>query len=631
MGKISINIKSGKLEKESDVVVGIDLGTTNSLVAIVDSVTGQAVALSKDKNSIVPSIVYLPETGQPVVGKDAIPALIQKPESTIFSVKRLLGRSYKDLEKHSEMLSYKIVDEDNEQLVRVEANGRYYSPVELSSMILSELKNRAEDCLQRKVSRAVITVPAYFNDNQRQATRDAGKMAGLDVLRIINEPTAASLAYGLNLGEAMRVVAVYDLGGGTFDITILRIESGVFEVLSTNGDTYLGGDDFDKAIVMEWLQKNGLQMDQNAANSRNYRVGLQNIRLLAEEAKKHVCSTGTDFSSQFEWFGQTYNCSLSSPEFETLIEPIVKRTLDACRKCVADSGLKYEEIEEVVLVGGSTRVPLVKKMVSNLFSSSKINAELDPDEVVALGAAVEADILAGNRSDILLLDVTPLSLGIETAGGLMDVIIPRNTKIPARVGRQYTTSVDGQVNLQISVYQGERELVAENRKLAEFVLKGIPAMPAGMPKVEIGFMLDADGILKVQAEELRSGVKQEIQVKPQYGLSDEMVEKMLLDSMEHAKEDIEKRMLLEAIEEGKQLVYTVKNFIHKNSSWLGETEINRSLQLSEELEQQLQSANRDKILYAIDSLNEYTRPFAERLMDMAVGNALKGTDVNNNI
>ncbi|MCC2548352.1 Fe-S protein assembly chaperone HscA [Hymenobacter sp. BT175] len=617
MAKVAINLSTGSLQQE-EIIVGIDLGTTNSLVAYIHPDGRQPVAINdQGRGSIVPSVVHFPADGEaPIVGNEAKPYLLTNPENTIYSVKRLLGKNYGDLGGHAAQYGYKIIDDNSEGMVKIRVGDRFYSPIDLSAEILKELRARAEHALKTPVNRAVITVPAYFNDSQRQATRDAGRLAGLDVLRIVNEPTAAALAYGIGLSpDEEKTVAVYDLGGGTFDVSILRIQQGIFEVLSTNGDTYLGGDDMDRLLVEHWTGQLGL------ASQLGGNIPLQQeLRLLAEQAKKHL-SQHDDFQDELTG-GSALR--ISKAEFNALIQPLVDRTITSCRQALTDAQLSTADLDAVLLVGGSTRVPLVYESVSTFFGQ-QANNSLNPDEVVALGAAIQADILAGNRRDVLLLDVTPLTLGIETMGGLMDPIIGRNSKIPTKAGRQYTTSVDGQVNLKISVYQGERDLVRENRKLAEFDLRGIPAMPAGLPKVDVNFILNADGILKVEAIELRSNTRQAVEIKPQNGLTDEQVEQMLMDSLVHAKEDVAARMIIETRTMAEQLIYQVERFVDKNSQYLTEEEIHETAAQVQNLKDVL-AANGDKdaIMRTVDTLEELTSPFAERVMNISIKQAMQG-------
>jgi molecular chaperone HscA len=498
---------------------------------------------------------------------------------------------------------------------------KFFSPVELSSFILKELKTRAEHILKTPVTKAVITVPAYFNDAQRQATRDAGKLAGLDVLRIVNEPTAASLAYGIGLKQdEEKTIAVYDLGGGTFDVSILRISGGVFDVLSTHGDTYLGGDDFDKAIVNYWLKEAGLTMEEISGS----KALLQTLRLEAEKAKIALSE-----KESYEAIINGDNFSISRSIFESLVKPLVDRTLQSCTNALKDASLSVTDIDEIIMVGGSTRVPLVKNSVSQYFGRD-VHDELNPDEVVAIGAAIQADILAGNNKDMLLLDITPLSLGIETMGGLMDVLIPRNAKVPTKASRQYTTQKDGQSGIRISVFQGERDLVKDNRKLGAFNLTGIPGMPAGIPKVEVSFLINADGILQVRAKELRSGVEQSIDIQPQYGLTDEEVERMLLESITHAKDDIATRALVEARTEGQQILETTERFIGKNVALLSATELTETAQAMQNLQLALTMEDKNLIQQKIEELNDLSRPYAERIMDEAISTKMKGTAILEN-
>ncbi len=610
MAKIAINIATGSLQ-QNEIIVGIDLGTTNSLVAIIHPESKKPVALKEhNSSSLVPSVIHFGKEGNLVVGDEAKQYLITDPVHTIFSAKRLMGKTYNDVAENASFLAYKIIDDEG-RLVKVQVEDKFYSPVDLSSLILKQLKTQAEHILKTTVSKAVITVPAYFNDAQRQATRDAGKLAGLDVLRIINEPTAASLAYGFGLHkDDSKTIAVYDFGGGTFDISILTINNGIFEVLATNGDTFLGGDDLDMAIVNYWITKNNFSANDKAIQ--------QQLRIIAENAKKYL-SAADNFSATFN--GK--NITIAKSELQEIIKPIIDKTIVCCTNALKDSGVTKKQIDEVIMVGGSTRTSLVKQMVSDFFGKP-VNDSVNPDEVVALGAAIQADILAGNTKGLLLLDITPLSLGLETMGGLMDVLLPRNSKIPAKAARQYTTYKDGQSGMKIAVYQGERDMVTDNRKLAEFNLSGIPAMPAGMAKVEVSFLINADGILVVNAKELRSGIEQSVQVKPQYELTDADVEKMLLDSMQNAEKDIANRALVEAKTEAEQLLQTTEKFIQKNIAELTKQELSETSLAMQALQLSLQLEDKNLIQTKTEELNNISRPYAERIMDNAVSKSMKG-------
>ena len=612
MAKVSIDIKSGELKDNSNLVIGIDLGTTNSLVAYMKDGEPTVVKDKSNQKTLIPSVVGFNDTGDIIVGEKAKYRLVSHPESTIYSVKRLIGQSLENLSDFKDSLSYEVIQSESDQMPKVKLQDRFFSPVELSAEILKYLKSNIESELGRMVEKVVITVPAYFNDNQRQATKDAGKLAGLDVLRIINEPTAASLAYGLNK-ESDGLVLVYDLGGGTFDVSILEIQDGVFEVLSTNGDTFLGGDDIDKLIIDFWKSKSvftALQFEDTTFR--------QAVRLLAEEAKKHL--------SESEHFVKTIagiQFELSKIEFQSLIQGLIDKTLDLVKLALKDAGKTVEEIDELILVGGSTKVPYIKESLERFIGKSA-HAEINPDEVVALGAAIQADILAGNNKDVLLLDVTPLSMGIETVGGLMDTIISRNSTIPISAGRSYTTSIDGQKRLKISVYQGERDLVKDNRKLAEFVLEDIPPMPAGIPKIQVHFMIDADGILKVRALEERSGKSQSITINNQFSIPEEEMALMLIDSLKNAELDMKERALVESTVEAQSVIQSTDKFIAQNQGNFSEDQFKRLELLKEGLEQAIDAKNKDAIESAMFDLNEYARPMANTAMDIAVAKAIKG-------
>lgn len=610
MAKIPILIKEGRIDESAleELIIGIDLGTTNSLVAIAKN-NVPSVIKAEGRSGLIPSIIHFDINNEIIVGEEAKEKLLIYPERTIYSAKRLMGKSYNDLEEMKQHLAYEIIETSEEELVKVVIGDKFYTPIELSSKILSALKAKVESLLKRPVQKAVITVPAYFNDSQRQATRDAGKLAGLEVLRIVNEPTAASLAYGLGKeNEGDKMIAVYDLGGGTFDVSILNLQSGIFEVLSTNGDTFLGGDDFDQAIIRHWTSNEKFSVEKLKQDN----TLTQKLRMAAETAKITL-SKSDNFQTEIEGI----NLSISKDEFESLIKPLVEKTIKSCEAALKDADLGKGQIDEIIMVGGSTRVPFVKNSVAEFFGK-EVNDKIDPDQVVALGAAIQADILAGNQKGILLLDITPLSLGIETVGGLMDTIIPRNAKVPSKQTRQYTTSVDGQANLKITVYQGERDLVQHNRKLGEFILSGIPPMPAGLPKVDISFVIDADGVLLVKAKELRSDTKTSLKIKSQYGISEEEMAVMLMDSIKNAKSDMEARGLLEARNEGNSMLKSLEKFHRDNKAFLNNEQNDLISNFITELATLNKGEDKNLIHAKIKEINTFTEPLANEALTRIV-------------
>ncbi len=594
-------------------IVGIDLGTTNSLVAYVDAAGVPRVIPDAEGRKLLPSIVAYTPNGI-VVGEAARRQLARNPARTVYSVKRFMGRGWEDVREEARHVPFEIVP--SAEVVTIRAGDREVTPPEVSAQILRALKLQAEAHLGEVVERAVITVPAYFNDAQRQATKDAGRIAGLDVLRIVNEPTAASLAYGLQR-LAQGVIAVYDLGGGTFDISILRVKDGVFEVLATNGNTHLGGDDFDRAVV-QWLLE-----DIRAVHGADLSTDLeamQELRLGAEAAKCRLSSEErTVLTIPFERF--TYRRQIERAELEGLIAPLVDSTLGPCRMALNDAGLEAGQIGEIVLVGGSTRVPLVRQRVQALFGKTP-HSQLNPDEVVALGAAVQAQILAGGITDMLLLDVTPLSLGIETLGGIVSILISRNTTIPTVAKEYFTTSVDGQTAVDMHVLQGERELAKDNRSLARFDLSGIDPMPAGMPKIEVTFLIDANGILQVQAKELRTGKAASIEVKPTYGLSEAQVAQMVEDSFTFAEEDVNARLLIETKTEAETVMNHVRRALKQGGHLASPEELRTISHAIDALRAVECGTDRDAIRERTIDLNKATQRLAETMMDAAVRGAV---------
>lgn len=615
MSKISIDFKTGKLKTKLETIVGIDLGTTNSLIAYIVNGVPAILPIGKNSSGIFPSIVHFGEHNINLFGEEAKAEMIRHSNNTIFSFKRLMGKTYSEIEDIKGLYVYNLAKGEPDELVKFEIAKTKYSPLNLSALLLEHIKQLGEAFLQTNISKAVITVPAYFTDSQRQATREAGIQAGFNVLRIINEPTAASMAYGIGLKrDQIKQVMVYDFGGGTFDVSLLRIENGIFEVLATQGDNFLGGDDIDNEIVAYWSNKYELIQSTES---------LKELRLLAEDCKKELIKNE---NTHIEFHG--VSLSLSLVKLNLLSEEIVNKTIRCCKQALIDSKLEQKAIDEIILVGGSSRLSLVKQKLISAFQKP-INDFLNPDEVVALGAAIQADILAGNRTDLLLLDITALSLGIETLGGLMDVIISRNSKIPLQLAHNYTTSKDGQKNLKISVYQGEREMVENNIKLAEFILSDLPPMAAGLPKIEVKFSMDADGILSVKAKELRSGVEQSIEVRSAHSIDEEAFGKHLKDSITFAEKDLEKKSIIAAVNEANYILENSLKFINQNTEHLSKDEIVKLQKEITKLRLSLNSNNESAIKKAMINYNLATSALAHRIMDIQLKKSLGGSSIEN--
>jgi molecular chaperone HscA len=597
------------------LAIGIDLGTTNSLVATVRS--GKASTLADDKDEhLLPSIVRYQKDKQPIVGNEAKQQLVNDPGNTIASVKRLIGRSVDEIKSIGGMLPY-IFDSENNSVPRIKTLNSNVTAIEVSAEILKVLKLRAEKTLGGDLNGAVITVPAHFDDAQRQATKDAGKIAGLNVLRLLNEPTAAAVAYGLDQKEE-GIIAIYDFGGGTFDVSILQLNKGVFEVLATAGDTALGGDDLDYAIA-EWLI-----VESNIGEIKSQST-VRYLLLKACEAKEKLTSSNSVKIElnyeQLQWQGE-----LTRDKFHEIIDPLLKKTLLPCRRALRDAGKSIEEINEVVMVGGSTRVPRVRDRVQDFFKTKPL-VDIDPDKVVAIGAAIQADVLVGNKSEdeLLLLDVTPLSLGLETMGGLVEKVIPRNTAIPTARAQDFTTFKDGQTAMSIHVLQGERDLVVDSRSLGKFTLHDIPPMVAGAARIRITFQVDADGLLSVSAREETTGVESAIEVKPSYGLMDSEVEQMLRDSLTFAEEDVNARMLREQQVEAGRVIEAVEAALAEDGSeLLSDDELQLITKSLNELRLIKQGSNTRAIKNNIESLDNVTSDFASRRMDKNINKALSG-------